>query len=474
VWAERVTTVMRGRLSVTLGDLARAIDGRVVAGASGTPIVGFSIDTRSLRPGDLFIAIQGDRFDGHAFVADALGRGACGALVSDATVLGLAPVAVVVNDTVRALQELGRYIRRASHARVVAVTGSAGKTTTKELIAAILRARYRVCRSFGNLNNHIGLPISLLELHTRPEVAVVEFGMNRPGEISRLVEIAEPELRVWTNVAEVHAEFFSSIEAIADAKAEVLEGATKDTVVVANAADRRVMARVAGFLGRVVTFGVEVEADVTTNAVEDRGLDGIRALVRTPVGDMRVITPLLGRGNLANVLAAIGVAVDFQVPLAEIAERITGVEAPPHRGRIHRLAEGVVLVDDSYNSNPAAVKTALETLSRDGRGGRRVAVLGEMLELGARAEALHRATGRVVAAAGVGLLVTVGGDTVRVLGTAAVEAGMPVDRVVHYEDSEEAAARIIGLLRGDDIVLVKGSRGVRTDLIVARLVVECA
>jgi UDP-N-acetylmuramoyl-tripeptide--D-alanyl-D-alanine ligase len=465
---------MRERLPVTLGDLSRAVDGRVMAGATETRIDGFSIDTRSLRPGDLFVAIRGDRFDGHAFVADALERGACGALVSDATVLGSAPVGVVVGDTVRALQALGQYIRRASKARVVAITGSAGKTTTKELTAAILRAKYRVFRSPGNLNNHIGLPLSLLELHTRPEVAVVELGMNRPGEISRLVEIAEPELRVWTNVAEVHAEFFPSIEAIANAKAEVLEGATEDTVAVVNAADPRVMTRVAGFPGRVVTFGVGVEADVTTSAVEDRGLDGTRALVRTPEGEIRVTTPLPGRGNLANVLAAVAVAIHLQVPLGAVAERITGVEAPPHRGRIHRLADGLVLVDDTYNSNPAAVETALETLSRDRRGGRRVAVLGEMLELGARAEALHRATGRAVAAAGVGLLVTVGGDAARSMGIAAVEAGMPADRVVHYADSEAAAVGITGLVRGADIVLVKGSRGVRTDLVVTRLEAECA
>ncbi|MDP7338105.1 MAG: UDP-N-acetylmuramoyl-tripeptide--D-alanyl-D-alanine ligase, partial [Vicinamibacterales bacterium] len=227
------------RLLVTLEDLARVVDGRVVAGALGMPLDGFSIDSRSLDPGDLFVAIRGDRFDGHAFVADAVARGACGALVSDAAALGASGgVGVVVGDTLLALQALGQHIRRASNARVVAITGSAGKTTTKELTAAVLGARYRVFRNRGNLNNHIGLPLSLLALRTRPEMAVVELGMNGPGEIRRLVEIAEPELRVWTNVAEVHAEFFPSIEAIADAKAEILEGASPDTVVVANAADQ--------------------------------------------------------------------------------------------------------------------------------------------------------------------------------------------------------------------------------------------
>ena len=466
---------MRELLPVTLGDLAQAVGGRVLAGAAETPIDGFSIDSRSLSRGDLFVAIRGDRFDGHAFVADALGRGACGAVVSDAAALGSSPgIGVVVDDTVRALQALGRHIRRASNARVIAVTGSVGKTTTKELTAALLGACYRVYRNRGNLNNQIGLPLSLLELRTRPEVAVVEFGMNGPGEISRLVEIAEPELRVWTNVAEVHAEFFPSIAAIADAKAEILEGATPDTVVVANAADDLVMTRVARFPGRVATFGVGAEAEVTATEVDDLGLDGTRALVRTPVGTTAVTTPLLGRGNLANVLAAVTVALQLQVPLAAIPERIAAVDAPPHRGEIRRLARGVVVVDDTYNSNPLAVVTVLETLSRDRSVGRRVAVLGEMLELGARADAMHRATGRAAAAAGLGLLLTVGGHAAQALGAAAVEAGMPADRVIHCEGSAAAATRLMAMLHADDVVLVKGSRGVRTDLVVAQLEAEWA
>ena len=465
---------MRERLLVTLGDLVLAVGGRLVAGAAETAIDGFSIDSRSLSPGDLFVAIRGDHFDGHAFVADALGRGACGAVVSDAAALGSWPaIGVVVDDTVRALQALGRHIRRVSHARVVAITGSVGKTTTKELTATVLEARYDVFRNRGNLNNHIGLPLSLLELRARPEIAVVELGMNGPGEISRLVDIAEPELRVWTNVAEVHAEFFPSIEAIADAKAEILEGATPDTVVVANAADDLVMTRVSGFRGRVATFGVGVEAEVRTTEVEDLGLDGTRAQVRTPVGTTAVTTPLLGRGNLANVLAAVTVALQLQVPLGAIAERVAAVDAPPHRGQIRRLAHGVVVVDDSYNASPLAVATALETLSGDRRAGRRVAVLGEMLELGARADALHRTTGRAAAAAGLGLLLTVGGDAARALGAAAVEAGMPGDRVIHCEGSEEAARRLTVMLQAGDVVLVKGSRDVRTDLVVARLDAEC-
>ena len=459
---------------MTLGELAGAVGSRRIAGAAETRAGGVSIDSRSLRPGDLFVAIRGARFDGHRFVEDAVARGAAAALVSDAAALGTPPApGIVVDDTLRALQALARRVRRDSGARVVAVTGSVGKTTTKELSAALLETRYRVFRNRGNLNNHIGLPLSLLELRTRPEVAVVELGMSGPGEIRRLVEIAEPDVRVWTNVGEAHAEFFPSIEAIADAKAEILTGASRDAVVVANAADDRVMRRVAGFPGRVVTFGVDVEAEVSASGVEDLGLDGVRARLRTPVGAAPVRTRLLGRGNLANVLAAVGVALTFDVPLAAAVERAAAVEAPPHRGRIHRLAGGVALVDDSYNSSPLALEAALATLAR-GRAGRRVAVLGEMLELGARSGDLHRAAGRAAAAAGVGLLLTVGGEPARVLGRAAVEAGASPAGVLHCETAEEAASRAAASVRDGDVVLVKGSRGVRTDQVVTRLCADRA
>ena len=460
--------------SMTLGELAVAVGSRRIAGEAGARVGGVSIDSRSLLPGDLFVAIRGARFDGHRFVADAVARGAAAALVSDGAALGTPPApGVVVDDTLRGLQALARRVRRDSGARVVAVTGSVGKTTTKELSAALLETRYRVFRNRGNLNNHIGLPLSLLELRTRPEVAVVELGMSGPGEIRRLVEIAEPDVRVWTNVGEAHAEFFPSIEAIADAKAEILTRASRDAVVVANAADDRVMRRVAGFPGRVVTFGVDVEAEVSASGVEDLGLDGVRARLRTPVGAAPVRTRLLGRGNLANVLAAVGVALSFDVPLAAAVERAAAVEAPPHRGRIHRLAGGVAVIDDSYNSSPLALESALATLAR-GRAGRRVAVLGEMLELGARAEHLHRAAGRAAAAAGVGLLLTVGGEPARALGAAAVEAGAAAAGVLHCETSEEAASRAAASIRDGDVVLVKGSRGVRTDRVVTRLCADRA
>src|SRR5262245_45705822 len=225
---------------------------------------------------------------------------------------------IEVGDTTRALQDLAREVRRRSGARVVAITGSAGKTTTKEVIADFLSARFDVFRNKGNLNNHIGLPLSLLELRTRPDVAVMELGMNHAGEISTLVAIAEPEVRVWTNVGDAHLGFFASPEAIADAKAEILERSTAATVLVCNADDRRVMSRVRGFTGRTLTFGTAAAATVRALDIEDRGVAGMRARVTTPAGETTIETPLLGRGNVSNVLAAMTVALHGGVSLDDV------------------------------------------------------------------------------------------------------------------------------------------------------------
>ena len=257
-------------LTLTAGDVAAATSGRIVAGTSTAPIGRISTDSRAVAAGDFFVAIRGDRFDGHQFVAAALSSGATGALVDDATVvgsIGRSAVVVQADDTTRALQAIARHVRRASGARVVAITGSAGKTTTKEVCAELLSTRYSVFRNKGNLNNHIGLPLSLLELCARPDVAVVELGMNHPGEISTLVAIAEPEVRVWTNVGDAHIGFFATADAIADAKAEILEGATADTVLVANADDPRLMTRARAFRGKLMSFGTADLADGQATAV---------------------------------------------------------------------------------------------------------------------------------------------------------------------------------------------------------------
>ena len=467
-----------GAARVRAGELALAAGGWLAAGRPDVELGDLSIDSRRIRPGGVFLAIRGGRHDGHDFIAEAVRKGAAGVIVSDRTAApvtgadGLAPVTIVVEDTIRALQSVARDVRRRSGTQVVAITGSVGKTTTKELTAAFIATRHDVVRNEGNLNNHIGLPLSLLALRRRPDVAVVELGMNHAGEIRTLVGIAEPDVRVWTNVAEVHAASFASIEGIADAKAEILDGARARDHLVVNAGDPLAMARIGRFPGRVTTFGVASPADVRATDVEDRGIDGMRATVQTPAGRATLSTPLVGAGQVANVLAAIAVALRFQVPLDELVRVAATFAPPPRRGEVVRLSGGVTVVDDSYNSSPAALQRALRSLGQDRGHRRRIAVLGEMLELGDRAPALHRDCGRLVAEAGFDVLLAVGGPAADALAEGARAAGLDAARVMTCGASDEAATLAANLVRAGDLVLVKGSRGVRTDRVADRLKAE--
>jgi UDP-N-acetylmuramoyl-tripeptide--D-alanyl-D-alanine ligase len=465
-------------IALTAEWVAAAMAGAIVAGDRRRTFTGVSIDTRTLKPDELFVAVRGERFDGADFAAAAIEAGAAGVVMprgrsSSHGERGSSPVVIEVDDTVAALQALGHAVRVESGSKVVAITGSAGKTTTKEVTAEFLAARYRVIRNRGNFNNHIGLPLSLVDLRERPEIAVVELGMNHAGEISTLVRIAEPGVRVWTNVGEAHLGFFASVDAIADAKAEILERATAQTLLVANADDDRVVERVRPFKGRLVTFGIDRAAEVRATSIVDRGVEGTSARIATPAGAVELTTPLIGRPNLANVLAAVAVALEFRVPLEAIADRATRLKAASHRGEIVRLANGATVIDDSYNANPTATRRALDVLAA-GRATRRIAVLGEMLELGDRAETLHEEVGRAAAQANLDVLLTVGGPPAAALARSAVAAGLGRDRARHFATSDEAAAAAVALVGPGDLVLVKGSRGVRTDRVVERLKAELA
>lgn len=463
-----MTTVVSA-VVLTAGMVATATGGRLTAGAADEPFTGVSIDSRTIAPGALFVALKGDRFDGHAFVGPAIERGAAGVLVSEAAPGSGRAAVIRVADTLGALQRLGHEVRRRSGARVVAITGSAGKTTTKEVTAALLETRYRVYRNRGNLNNHIGLPLSLTELAQGHEVAVVELGMNHAGEIRTLVGIADPDVRVWTNVGDAHIGFFGSREAIADAKAEILERATPKTVVVANADEPLVMRHVGKFAGRRVTFGESAGADVRATDVVDRGFDGTTATVETPAGRVEIAVPLPGRAQLSNVLAATAVAIEFDVPVSNISERVRTLAPVARRGAVTRLASGARLVDDSYNASPAAVSAMLTALAATSATGRRIAVLGEMLELGNQATALHEGAGRAAARARVDELVVIGGAAADGLVTGAVAGGIDRQRIHRFADSATAADAIARLVQPGDLVLVKGSRGTRTDLVSDRL-----
>ena len=481
-------------LRLTAKWVADAVGGQLVSGEPDQVVGHVTTDSRSLRPGDFFVALRGDRFDGHEFVGAAVERGATGLMVdriadregprrikqgTAGTELDAAraftardSAVIEVDDTTKALQDLAHAVRKASGTRVVAITGSAGKTTTKETIAEFLSTRFRVVKNKGNLNNHIGLPLSLMQLREQPDVAVMELGMNHAGEISTLVAIAEPEVRVWTNVGDAHIGFFESSDAIADAKAEILESAGPAHVLVCNADDPRVIARAGAFAGRTLTFGTSGGATVRATRVEDLGVEGMRAHVTTPAGELDVDTPLLGRGNLANVLAATAVAVDFGVGLDAIAAAASRLTPADRRGAVRRLRDRITLIDDSYNSSPTALTRALEVLASETRALRKVAILGEMLELGEHSIELHRQSGRAAAHAGVALLVAIGGGPAQALADAAENEGMSRSAVRYFESSEEAAMAVATYIKAGDVVLVKGSRGTRTDVVADRIAAE--
>jgi UDP-N-acetylmuramoyl-tripeptide--D-alanyl-D-alanine ligase len=469
---------MVATFSLNAGEFARVAAGRVASGSPSRPCGRISIDTRTIEPGQAFLAIRGPRFDGHDFLGQAVTRGAGALVVSDEGAWRALPPSdlpvVVVPDTVEALQAAARHVRRESRATVIAITGSAGKTTTKEATATLLSPRFSTLRNRGNLNNHIGLPLSLLDLQDGAEAAVVELGMNHAGEIRRLVGIAEPDVRVWTNVGTAHIEYFGSQEAIAAAKAEVLEGADRTTICVANGDDPLVMAHARSFAGALITFGTGDAADVRAVEVEDHGLTGQRARVLTPAGSVTLDLMLPGRANLENVLAAVAVASRLGVPLDVVAAQAATLRPAPHRGELHRLRRDVWVYDDCYNASPTALERTLQLLASDPSGRRRVAFLGEMLELGAASGELHRRCGAAAARAGVERLVTVGDAPAAAFGAGAIAAGLPASSVTHVATSDLAADLVPAIVRPGDVVLVKGSRGTRMERVVDRLQVECA
>lgn len=473
-------------VALSAGFVAEAAQGRLVQGDPARVFATVSTDSRALttpesRRDTLFIPLRGPNFDAHQFVPELLAGGIAGVIVHEARGTwdegrrtkdeerGTKNAVVIeVPDTLVALQRLARAVRRASAANVIAITGSAGKTTTKEMTAELLSARFNVFRNVGNLNNHIGLPLSLLELRHGAEIAVVELGMNHAGEIRTLVEIAEPDVRMWTNVGDAHIGHFGSRDAIADAKAEILEGAGASTLLVANADDALIAARIGGFAGRTVTFGVSAAADLRATNVVDHGFDGTSADVALCGGpQFAIAVPLPGRANLMNALAASVVALDMGVSANDIGARLAGMRAVSRRGEVTSLPTGIRVVDDSYNASPAAMQQSLASLLAT-PATRRVAVLGEMRELGALSAALHAECGAAAEAAA-DVLVAIGGSDADALADGAARAGLAGKHILRFADSTTAADAIHSIVRAGDLVLIKGSRGTRTDIVADRL-----
>jgi UDP-N-acetylmuramoyl-tripeptide--D-alanyl-D-alanine ligase len=451
---------------LTLSDVRDSTRGTLAAGATDTAFAGVSIDSRTIAAGQLFVAVTGPRFDGHDFLASAAARGATGALVHRDVAAPSGMAVVRVADTTRALADLARSVRAHTRVPVVAITGSAGKTTTKEMTAALLGTRGPVLKTEGNLNNQYGLPLTLLRLAPGHVAAVLELGMSAAGELRDLTAIARPDVAIITMVAAVHLEFFASVDAIADAKAEILEGLGDSGVAVLNHDDERVrrIGERGGFKGRVLWFGRDRACHAS--AENWRGtVHGMRFDMRLGGEVHDVALPLPGPHYMMNFLAAAAAAHHLGVAPGAIAEAATHLTPARHRGEVVRLGQGVTLVDDCYNSNPTAVESAVVALGMSAQG-RRVAFLGDMLELGPQAPQLHRETGRAVAAK-LDALVSVGPLADELLSGAA-DGGLAERHA--FADADGAAAAAGDLVRPGDAVLVKGSRGIHMEKVVDALV----
>jgi UDP-N-acetylmuramoyl-tripeptide--D-alanyl-D-alanine ligase len=427
-----------------------------VRAASNARITGWSVDTRTVAQGDLFFALRGPNHDGNAYVDDALRKGAVAAIVDEK--IGSArendPV-LVVPDSLVALQKIAAWARNQWNGEVVGVTGSAGKTSTKDVIAEMLAVKMPVAKTIGNFNNHVGVPLSILRLSAEARVAVLEIGMNHAGEIRDLAAIARPRIGVVTNVGHAHMEAFDSIEGVAAAKRELIEALPPDGIAVLNADDPLVARFGDVHKGRTITFGLNEGADVRAEQVEVTS-----AGVRFEVNRIRFESRLLGRHSVLNLLAGIAVAELYGIQPEQLTGVVSGLSAGSMRGQ-RFVHNDILILNDCYNSNPDAARAMIDVL-RETPAKRRIAVLGEMLELGHWAESLHRDVGDYVANCGIDVLVGIRGAA-RYLVDAARQADHAVDAAFFFPDTTAAGDYLRQIARPGDVILFKGSRGAHVE-----------
>jgi len=482
--ADAVSTVMRTAVRPGFGvaELVALMGAELLAGGPDGRLEALSTDTRTLQPNDYFLALKGERFDGHAFVADALARGAGGVIVGReagrrllAGPLSGRAVTVPllgVADPLRALQQLAAAHRGRFALPVVGITGSNGKTTTKEMTASILSRRHAVLKTEGNLNSQIGLPMMLLGLTAGQQAAVLELGISRAGELTRLCELARPTIGIITNIGPAHLETLGDLDGVRAAKAELLAGLPPDGAAVLNRDDPSY-----GWLRsrgrcRVVSFGGSPEADVRGTVLRIEPGEPVRQRIRVQWsgGGVEARVPVIGAHFALNAAAAVAAALEVGAGPDDMVEGLEAVRLPALRSEVRRLPGGARLLLDAYNANPFSVRRALEAAVQLAGSGSVIAVLGDMLELGPETERWHDETGRYAAGLPVGRLVAVGG-LARRMAVGAVAAGLPAGAVQHCADPAEARAVLqrwlqAGEIRPDDVVLVKGSRGMRMERLV--------
>lgn len=461
-------------MSITIEEVLRATGGRLLQGEERAFFQGISTDSRMVGEGELFIALKGPRFDGHHFALKALEKKAGGVVIEedktgDIRWNGYRPKAViVVKDTLRALGDLARERRRRYRIPVVALTGSNGKTTTKEMISACLETTFPILKTRENLNNLIGLPLTLLNLTEKERVVILEMGMNVPGEIRRLTEIAEPDVGLITNIQIVHLEGVGSLERVREEKGELFRRMRRDGTILVNQNDPHVIDLASEFSGQKITFGVEKSADVMAKEIRLRGAEGTSFNLILEGEEIEVNLPLLGRHFVPNALSAIAVASLFGIEVKKAKETLERFRSFPMRMEIIHLEGGKTLINDAYNANPRSMELALETLAEIKGKGRAIAVLGDMLELGDFTEEAHRQIGEKVEELSIDLLLTMGEKAPLVV-ESAVRHGFEPKRTRVMESHSEAISILKEVAQEGDWILIKGSRRMAMEKIVEGL-----
>ena len=451
---------------MSLTEVVEATHGRVLAGPTQLTFRRLFTDSREVEPGSLFAALKGEEQDGHVFIPQAVERGAAGILCEREPVGVEGPAVIQVGDTRQALIDLTAERLRRQAVPIVAITGSAGKTTTKDLIAHVLGRRLRVHKSEGNLNTYTGIPMTVFQMDARDRALVVEYAMSRAGEIRELTRAAPPNIGVVLNVGLAHVGFLGSIEAVAAAKRELVEGLAPGGLAVLNADDPRVRA-MSAVARRVTFYGFSDDATVRADRVRLHGFEGSTFMLHTPRGKAEIYMRIPGQHSVSNALAAAAVALEFGFDARGIASALHGFVPPARRMNIVSGRNGAIVIDDSYNASPGSMRAALEVLRLSPRGSTKIAVLGDMLELGEHADGAHDEIGTLAGKAA-DFVIALGEFGPRVV-QAARRAGLSSDRAVVADNVDQAVAAVTPLLNPQTRVLVKASRGMRLERVVEQI-----
>ena len=447
---------------ITAGELIPAMQGEWISGPKDAVLNGLSTDSRNIAQDQLFLALKGEKYDGHDFITQAVDQGAAGAVMAKGyqpeIPAGKNPVLMAVTDTLRALGDLGNWWRQQHPIPLVAITGSVGKTTTKEMTACILERSTQTLRNEGNLNNLIGLPLTLLSLQETHQRALLEMGMNRPGEIARLTEIANPDIGLITNVGRAHLEGLGSVEAVARAKVEMLEKISGKSQVILNGDDLTLMKEASRFKRKTITFGLGSDHPIHAEKIRSLGEKGIVFKLQCFGQSSDVVLNVPGVQNVLNALAASAIASCFEEPLDGIVQGLNRFKGIKGRFTISHLSKDVTLVDDTYNANPSSLRAAMDTVREIATDASKVIVgLGEMLELGNETIPAHLEAGHMVAELGASFFMAMG-EHARQMIEGAVSKGFPSEKAVVINSHKDMVRKIEDVMRPGDIILLKGSR----------------